>query len=194
MFQVQIAMHHDFICLQDDHFEKAQEFRPERWLRSNKARDETHPFASVPFGFGPRACIGRRFAEQESHIALIKVLHTDYRLGPANFIVSWLNKKKPTVDCQMLFDVCYVTCNNLLSFNCSFWQSTGWNTPARSWRRSALLPTPPPTRWPSGSTSGEPRTWMTTDALSITAPPATPDEPVPWDWYAGMINKERPRR
>lgn len=75
MFQVQIAMHHDFICLQDDHFEKAQEFRPERWLRSNKARDETHPFASVPFGFGPRACIGRRFAEQESHIALIKVLH-----------------------------------------------------------------------------------------------------------------------
>ncbi|XP_022338731.1 cytochrome P450 302a1, mitochondrial-like [Crassostrea virginica] len=76
---VQIAMHHDFICLQDDHFEKAQEFRPERWLRSNKARDETHPFASVPFGFGPRACIGRRFAEQESHIALIKLL-TKYRL------------------------------------------------------------------------------------------------------------------
>lgn len=60
--------------MQDEHFEDAQQFIPERWLRSNKAKNNAHPFASVPFGFGPRACIGRRFAEQESHVALIKVI------------------------------------------------------------------------------------------------------------------------
>ncbi|XP_048730635.2 cytochrome P450 302a1, mitochondrial-like [Ostrea edulis] len=76
---VQLAMHHDWICMQDEHFEDAQQFIPERWLRSNKAKNNAHPFASVPFGFGPRACIGRRFAEQESHVALIKLLR-NYRV------------------------------------------------------------------------------------------------------------------
>eukprot|EP00105_Crassostrea_gigas_P024628 XP_011444932.1 PREDICTED: cytochrome P450 27C1 [Crassostrea gigas] len=76
---VQIAMHHDFISTEDAHFDNAEQFIPDRWLRSNQARKDRHPFASVPFGFGPRACIGRRFAEQEGHIALIKVLR-DYRV------------------------------------------------------------------------------------------------------------------
>lgn len=76
---VQIAMHHDWVCMQDEHFEDAQQFLPERWLRSSESKTDAHPFASVPFGFGPRACIGRRFAEQESHIALIKLLR-NYRL------------------------------------------------------------------------------------------------------------------
>uniref|UniRef100_A0A8U8BWQ1 Uncharacterized protein n=1 Tax=Geospiza parvula TaxID=87175 RepID=A0A8U8BWQ1_GEOPR len=38
-------------------------FRPERW----------HPFASLPFGLGPRSCVGRRLAELQLHMALAQV-------------------------------------------------------------------------------------------------------------------------
>uniref|UniRef100_A0A8C3P2U8 Cytochrome P450 family 27 subfamily B member 1 n=1 Tax=Cyanoderma ruficeps TaxID=181631 RepID=A0A8C3P2U8_9PASS len=40
-------------------------FRPERWL---------HPFASLPFGLGPRSCVGRRLAELQLHMALAQIL------------------------------------------------------------------------------------------------------------------------
>ncbi|NXR54689.1 CP27B protein, partial [Hippolais icterina] len=32
-----------------------------------------HPFASLPFGLGPRSCVGRRLAELQLHMALAQV-------------------------------------------------------------------------------------------------------------------------
>ena len=37
------------------YFRNPQQFNPDRWDRDHK---EHHPFASLPFGFGPRACYG----------------------------------------------------------------------------------------------------------------------------------------
>lgn len=37
------------------YFRNPQQFNPDRWDRDCK---EHHPFASLPFGFGPRACYG----------------------------------------------------------------------------------------------------------------------------------------
>ncbi|XP_070558615.1 1,25-dihydroxyvitamin D(3) 24-hydroxylase, mitochondrial-like [Ptychodera flava] len=54
-------------------FEDALAFRPERWVR----RDKLNPFdgfKSIPFGFGPRMCLGRRLAELELYIALIEII------------------------------------------------------------------------------------------------------------------------
>ncbi|CAB4008525.1 probable cytochrome P450 301a1, mitochondrial [Paramuricea clavata] len=47
-------------------------FAPKRWLRSSTR--SIHPFASLPFGFGPRMCIGKRFAEMEMAVFLIRLL------------------------------------------------------------------------------------------------------------------------
>jgi cytochrome P450 len=46
-------------------------FRPERFLPG--ARDEIDRFAYIPFGGGPRICIGAAFAMQEALIALAAV-------------------------------------------------------------------------------------------------------------------------
>ncbi|NXA95274.1 CP27B protein, partial [Melanocharis versteri] len=59
-------------------------FRPERWLRHRDTGDTPgdtpghpagprHPFASLPFGLGPRSCVGRRLAELQLHMALAQV-------------------------------------------------------------------------------------------------------------------------
>lgn len=61
----------------DKYFPKASKFLPERWLRENanneefKHADQT-AFVYLPFGFGPRTCIGKRFAELEIQILITR--------------------------------------------------------------------------------------------------------------------------
>jgi cytochrome P450 len=50
------------------YWEKPRAFMPERFLPEN--RDKLHRFQYLPFGAGPRTCIGATFALQEAVIAL----------------------------------------------------------------------------------------------------------------------------
>lgn len=65
--------------LDETHFTRSKEFIPERWLNDdnemkgcpNKGRSES-PFTFLPFGFGARACIGKRFAEMETNVVIFR--------------------------------------------------------------------------------------------------------------------------
>lgn len=53
----------------------AAAFKPERWLKQQHGGilGKLHPFASLPYGYGARMCLGRRFADLEMQILLSKV-------------------------------------------------------------------------------------------------------------------------
>ncbi|ERL93683.1 hypothetical protein D910_10971 [Dendroctonus ponderosae] len=50
---------------QEEFFSESDKFLPERWLKECQMTKTHHPFACLPFGFGKRMCLGKRFAELE---------------------------------------------------------------------------------------------------------------------------------
>nr|AAI13144.1 Cytochrome P450, family 3, subfamily a, polypeptide 16 [Mus musculus] len=61
------VLHHD-----PQHWPEPEEFQPERFSKENKGSID--PYVYLPFGNGPRNCIGMRFALMNMKLALIKVL------------------------------------------------------------------------------------------------------------------------
>ena len=55
-------------------------FNPGRWLRTEPPVPSHARLAMIPFGFGPRACPGKRFAEIEMQV-ILKELLGNYRLA-----------------------------------------------------------------------------------------------------------------
>jgi cytochrome P450 family 49 subfamily A len=65
----------------EKHFPEPERFIPERWLRGEEAArygcphagHKTHPFVFLPFGHGPRQCVGTRFANLEMETLIARV-------------------------------------------------------------------------------------------------------------------------
>lgn len=75
--QVMILSH--AMGISEQYFEDPSSFKPERWLRTKRRHTESsanveNAFASLPFGFGTRMCVGRRVSELEQYILLARII------------------------------------------------------------------------------------------------------------------------
>ena len=59
--------------LNEDVFEDAKEFRPERWMDPAKSKALKHRF--MPFSKGPRVCLGKHLAMVESYVCIANLIH-----------------------------------------------------------------------------------------------------------------------
>ncbi|XP_077284743.1 cytochrome P450 6B1-like [Arctopsyche grandis] len=100
-----LGLHYD-----PKYYPEPEKFIPERFTKD--AIKDRHPMVFLPFGEGPRNCIGLRFGKIQSKIGLITLLRRysvepspktqNIRFDPAVFIMSpkngiWLNFKKRNV-------------------------------------------------------------------------------------------------
>lgn len=68
-----VVMVPSFVLHRDSaYWPEPEEFHPERFSKKNK--DSINPYIYLPFGTGPRNCIGMRFAMMNMKLAVIRVL------------------------------------------------------------------------------------------------------------------------
>lgn len=81
----QVSMAFTSLLKDENHFARAGEFLPERWLRASNEPQATtsecphalkanNPFIYLPFGFGSRSCIGRRIVEMELELGVARLI------------------------------------------------------------------------------------------------------------------------
>ncbi|CAB4019193.1 cytochrome P450 27C1-like [Paramuricea clavata] len=73
--------------MQRQKYNDPEKFAPERWLR--RTDKEIHPFSSLPFSFGRRACLGRRVVNMEMALLVLRILQK-YEILERKDPVNWV--------------------------------------------------------------------------------------------------------
>ncbi|KAF5287520.1 hypothetical protein FQA39_LY04148 [Lamprigera yunnana] len=115
-----------------EYFPEPEKFDPERFSKDNK--DKILPFTYMPFGEGPRVCIGLRFGIMQAKVALT-VLVKNYKftlnekttlplkINPMSFVISakdgiWLNEYDCTHKVNVLCHESNLVLRLLTYMNC----------------------------------------------------------------------------
>ncbi|XP_036331420.1 probable cytochrome P450 12c1, mitochondrial [Rhagoletis pomonella] len=78
-----VFMNSNFLVHEEKFIPRPREFLPERWLRQQDAKtvgdekliaDDLSKFIFLPFGYGPRSCVGKRIVELELEMMLANVV------------------------------------------------------------------------------------------------------------------------
>lgn len=83
-----LIMHNQVACRQESNYPEPDAYRPERWLKERSEGGRAHPFTLLPFGYGPRMCIGKRFAETVMCLLVARIVR--------NFVLEY---KHEDIDC-----------------------------------------------------------------------------------------------
>lgn len=90
----QILMINTALNMDETYYPRAKEYLPERWLRPEQNDDASlsglkpsNPFVFLPFGFGPRSCIGKRIVEMELELGIARLVrnyHIEFNYSTEN--------------------------------------------------------------------------------------------------------------
>lgn len=83
-----LIMHNQVACRQESNYPEPDVYIPERWLKERTEGSRAHPFTLLPFGYGPRMCIGKRFAETVMCLLVARIVR--------NFVLEY---KHEDLDC-----------------------------------------------------------------------------------------------
>lgn len=97
-----VAMSTALLQRESKYFANPDNFIPERWLKGERHLDNvtcphtsvTNAFAYLPFGYGPRSCIGRRFAELEianMTIRMVRTFELSWHYGELSSLSTFVN-------------------------------------------------------------------------------------------------------
>ncbi|KAJ8003561.1 hypothetical protein DPEC_G00149630 [Dallia pectoralis] len=81
--KTQFHLCHYAVSHDEGEFVNPECFWPDRWLRGEEEAYQHHPYSSIPFGVGVRACVGKRVAELEMHSALSRLMQ-HYEVQPVD--------------------------------------------------------------------------------------------------------------
>ncbi|XP_060660706.1 probable cytochrome P450 12c1, mitochondrial [Drosophila nasuta] len=96
-----VLMNSNLLLDDERYYPRAKEFLPERWLREQSNENEKlvvdnpSPFVYLPFGFGPRMCVGKRIVDMEMEITvsnLVRNFNIEYNYPTENaFRITFIN-------------------------------------------------------------------------------------------------------
>ncbi|KAH8279542.1 hypothetical protein KR018_002125, partial [Drosophila ironensis] len=72
----QVLVASNVLLSEPNYYPQPEKFLPERWLRDPQSGKKTpiNSFSYLPFGFGPRMCIGKRLVDLQMETSVAKLI------------------------------------------------------------------------------------------------------------------------